>query len=396
MPSIFSLTAAAVLLTAVVASPVEKRGSFTIQQFQSAKKVPRVGPLAMSRTYAKYGAKAPSDVQAAAAAASGSVTATPEDQYDSLYLCPVKVGSQTLDLDFDTGSADLWVFSTELPATQQSGHAVYQPTASKKKQGYTWNISYGDGSGASGDVYADTVVVGGVTATSQAVEAATSVSSSFSSDTNDDGLLGLAFSTINTVSPQKQTTFFDTVKSQLATPLFAVTLKYHQAGTYDFGYLDTAKYTGAISYVTVNTQNGFWEFTAGGYTVGSAAPVASSFDAIADTGTTLLYLPSAIVSAYYAKVAGAAYSSTYGGYVFACSAALPDFSLTIGGTSHRVPGKYINYAPASGSTCFGGIQRNTGIGFSILGDIFLKSQYVVHDVSQAAPRIGFATQANLA
>jgi aspergillopepsin I len=28
-------------------------------------------------------------------------------QYDSEYLCPVTVGSQTLNLDFDTGSSDL-------------------------------------------------------------------------------------------------------------------------------------------------------------------------------------------------------------------------------------------------------------------------------------------------
>ena len=102
-------------------------------------------------------------------------------------------------------------------------------------QGYTWDITYGDQSGASGDVYTDKVVVGGVTATKQAVEAATSVSSTFTQNTANDGLLGLAFSSINTVQPQPQTTFFDTVRSTLAKALFTVDLKKGAEGSYTFG-----------------------------------------------------------------------------------------------------------------------------------------------------------------
>jgi aspergillopepsin I len=40
--------------------------------------------------------------------------------------------------------------------------------------------------------------VGGVTAQSQAVEAASQISSQFVQDKDNDGLLGLAFSSINT------------------------------------------------------------------------------------------------------------------------------------------------------------------------------------------------------
>jgi aspergillopepsin I len=131
---------------------------------------------------------------------------------------------------------DRWVFSTLQSSSDQSGHDIYDPsTSGKKLSGETWSISYGDGSGASGVVYADKVVVGGVTATSQAVEAATSVSAEFQQDTDNDGLLGLAFSTINTVRPDQQTTFFDTVKPTLAKKLFTVDLKAGKAGTYDFG-----------------------------------------------------------------------------------------------------------------------------------------------------------------
>jgi hypothetical protein len=232
-----------------------------------------------------------------------------------------------------------------------------------------------------------------VTATSQAVEAATSVSAQFQSDVDTDGLLGLAFSSINTVRPTPQKTFFDTVKSQLDKPVFAVSLKYHAAGTYDFGYIDSSKYVGSITYTNVDTSQGFWQFSFSGYTIGSGSEVKSTINGIADTGTTLLYLPTAVVRAYYAKVSGSSNSATYGGYVFPCSATPPDFSLTLNGVKQRVPGKYVVYAPVEtgSTTCFGGIQTNDGIGFSIFGDIFLKSKYAVHDGS-ATPRIGFADQ----
>jgi hypothetical protein len=78
-------------------------------------------------------------------------------------------------------------------------------------------------------------LIGPVTATSQAVEAATSVSSAFTQDTDSDGLVGLAFSSINTVTPKAASTFFDTVKGELDQALFAADLVKGAAGSYDFG-----------------------------------------------------------------------------------------------------------------------------------------------------------------
>ena len=243
-----------------------------------------------------------------------------------------------------------WVFSTELPASEQSGHTLYNPTKTGKvDSGETWSISYGDGSGASGNVFFDTVSVGATTVTSQAVEAAESVSAQFESDADSDGLLGLAFNSINTASPNQVATFFSNAIPSLAAPLFTANLKKGAPGNYNFGYIDSSEYTGSITYVPVNTANGFWEFTGSGYAVGSGAFVSSSIDAIADTGTTLLYLPAAAVKAYYAKVSGATNSASQGGYIFPCSATLPSITLGIGSYRAVVPGSYINYAPATGS-----------------------------------------------
>jgi aspergillopepsin I len=55
----------------------------------------------------------------------------------------------------------------------------------------------------------------------------------------------------------------------------------------------------------------------------------------------------------------------------------------------------VNYAPleSGSSTCFGGVQSNTGIGFSIFGDIFIKSQFIVFNQG-STPQLGAAPKAS--
>ena len=108
----YFLTSAALVASAslsLAAPHLVPRSAFEIKQV-AGNKYFKNGPIQMLDTYKKFarvGAKAPSHVLAAAAAAqTGEVTATPQ-QYDQAYLCPVKVGGSTLNLDFDTGSADL-------------------------------------------------------------------------------------------------------------------------------------------------------------------------------------------------------------------------------------------------------------------------------------------------
>ncbi|KAF7846380.1 hypothetical protein BT93_L4481 [Corymbia citriodora subsp. variegata] len=294
-------------------------------------------------------------------------------------------------MDFDTGSSDFWVFSTLLPSSESAGHTLYNASASKHsslESGETWSINYGDGSGASGVIYSDRVVLAGVTATSQAVEAATSVSSAFTSDTQNDGLVGLAFDGLNTASPSKVPTFFQTVQKSLFEPVFASALRHNAAGTYDFGWIDPSKYTGKITYTPVSNSSGYWEITANGYAVGSGATVSESLTSIVDTGTTLIYMPDDLLNAYYSQVNGSSDSSDAGGWIFPCDATLPDISFEIGSKEFTVPGSYINYSPYTDDTCYGGMQSSDGFPFNVLGDVFIKSQYIVW--APTVPQMGFA------
>jgi aspergillopepsin I len=159
-------------------------------------------------------------------------------------------------------------------------------------EGYSWKIRYGDGSSAGGQVYSDKVSIGNITVPNQAVEAATTVSGQFTRDVNMDGLLGLGLSKLNTIKPKAQLTWFDNIKPKLAAPVFTSALKRRQPGTYDFGFIDKAKYRGNITYVNVNSKRGFWDFQITGFAVGSSAvqtPQDGPINAIADTGCVSSY-----------------------------------------------------------------------------------------------------------
>ena len=98
-----------------------------------------------------------------------------------------------------TDMENRWVFSSETPSSQRTGHNIYDPSKSSTAQemsGYTWSITYRDGSSASGNVYTDTVNVGGTIVSGQAVELAEQVSAELVHG-EADGVLGLSYLTLN-------------------------------------------------------------------------------------------------------------------------------------------------------------------------------------------------------
>ncbi|KAJ5777912.1 Aspergillopepsin-1 [Penicillium odoratum] len=326
-------------------------------------------------------------------------------QNDSMYLAQVGIGSpaQNLNLDFDTGSADLWVWSTKLPSatlSQYTNHTVFDSSKSstfENSEGSTWKISYGDGSSASGTVGTDNVNIGGLVVKNQAVELADTLSAQFASGAGD-GLLGLAFGSINTVQPTAVATPVENMISQSDIPstaeLFTAKLgSWRDADEpdkgesfYTFGFIDQATVTAAgadITYTPVDKSQGFWLFNSTSATVNGKTITRSGNTAIADTGTTLALVDDATCKAIYDTIEGAYYDSDSQGYIYPSDTTvdkLPVVSFAVGDKQFAVQKEDLGFSEAKTGYVYGGIQSRGDMTMDILGDTFLKGIYAVFDV----------------
>ena len=294
------------------------------------------------------------------------------------------------------------MFSTELPSATlkaaEASHTIFNPKKSstfKNQAGSSWNISYGDGSSASGTVGTDLVTIGGLNITNQVVELANKLSSEFASGAGD-GLLGLAFGTINTVTPTQAQTPVENMITEDDIPstmeLFTANLgSWRDASDpdkgvsfYTFGFIDQAVLKAAdVSepyYTPVDNSQGFWMFNSTSATVNGQTIDRTGNTAIADTGTTLALVDDNTCQAIYNAIPGATYDSTQQGYVFPSSVTvdqLPVVTFAVGDQQFTVNKEDLAFADAGNGNVYGGIQSRGSMTFDILGDTFLKSIYAV-------------------
>ncbi|KAI9825069.1 MAG: hypothetical protein M1832_001388 [Thelocarpon impressellum] len=343
-----------------------------------------------------------------------AVTAQPESR-DSKFLSPVLIGDQQFIVNFDTGSADLyvsrsaaifhaltccrsWVFATQSPDNDKANHAVYDKTKSKDfalLEGATFNITYaGAASSVHGQVGIDTVNVGGAKVFSQRFGLPNDVTEKLSRVPNQDGILGLGFSQLSRMSPKRQKSYFENIMPHLEQPLFTAELRsvdHGSVGTFEFGRIERSKYRDDLAYVPVNASNGFWTTTCTGLKAGETTISKGSMPTIADTGTTWLLMEDSAVERYYAKVQDSSFSAQIEAYIFPCSSTLPDLTIELGDYSVKLPGADLNYgqvAEGLNKLCVGALQNNMGQDHQIMGGPLFLSRFVVFDGGQM--RLGMA------
>ncbi|SPJ86844.1 related to aspartic proteinase precursor [Fusarium torulosum] len=325
---------------------------------------------------------------------------------DSIYIADVQVGTppQILKIAMDTGSADLWVQSTDTiyRANPEGPWAPrYKPNSSKTSRRLhdaEWNVEYVDGTHANGVVYLDTLRLGDLELKNTAIQSAQIVAPRFERETELTGIMGLAKSLPSNIDPPTPS-LLDKLRPLLDEPVFTVDLRRNTTGRFDFGQIDDTRTKDNISWMATREDSPHWDvtFDMTAWTGQRRVWMAHTFEATVDTGTTLLYLPGELAGMYWYDVPEMKIDPRLGNaFTFPCKFAnqLPDLMLKVPGTEHvlKIPGPYLSYSPTDNDPdyCWGGLQSAESLGVTILGDVALKALYVAFDLEKK--KVGFANK----
>ncbi|KAJ5470875.1 hypothetical protein N7530_008232 [Penicillium desertorum] len=333
-----------------------------------------------------------------------STVSQPLDNEETLYFCNVTLGTpeQKVRLVLDTGSSDLWCNTPNSTICESSENACASGTYdSRSSSSYSFvssdfNISYADGSGAAGDYVTDTLTIGSTTIKDF------QFGIGFSSG-SPEGVLGIGY-TANEVQVGRngEPAYANLPKAMvnkgvIQSNAYSLWLNDLDANTGSilFGGVNTKKYHGALQTVPIQKVGGqYSEFiialtkvsltTSSGENTYTSSSIPAGV--LLDSGSSLTYLPDALVQEIYDDL-GVSYESDSGiGYV-ECSMA--EQSITL---SYTFSSPTINvgidemiidvgdlYFRNGKRACIFGIVP-AGTSTAVLGDTFLRSAYVVYDL----------------
>ncbi|KAI8347211.1 aspartic peptidase domain-containing protein [Choanephora cucurbitarum] len=123
---------------------------------------------------------------------------------DVEYLGQIAIGTppQLFNVDFDTGSADIWISSSKCKTTCNT-HRLYDETLSTTHQAVNppknWRVRYGDGSSVIGYAGVDTFHLDKFSQPNVTFGLVSSLSSQFAYDSLLDGIFGLAFPSLSNI-----------------------------------------------------------------------------------------------------------------------------------------------------------------------------------------------------
>ncbi|CCG81285.1 putative Aspartic-type endopeptidase [Taphrina deformans PYCC 5710] len=319
---------------------------------------------------------------------------------DSEFLSAIQIGSngETLDVVMDTGSSDLWMFSSDCVGCTGT-HDYYHPSTSKTFVNTTtpFSIGYGDGSSTSGILGFDTVTVAGVPVQAQSIDVAHTISTDLLSNVMD-GILGLGFPSLMSRNDQAGiTTPVTNMFKQNLIPAAKFGLQFIKSnhwsyngggGAWTFGGIDTSVIRGALNTVKLIAAK-WWMIPMDSVSIGSVFSSTAQPSVIVDSGTTLILLNPQLVAQIHAYLPGGRVPKSGTHYQIFCNASSAAYAGTrnayfkLNGVQYGVSAADLAWFPetaddGSQEYCYSGIQPWGG-SFGILGVMFLKNVYAVFD-----------------
>jgi hypothetical protein len=344
------------------------------------------------------------------------------DNEQTLYFANVSLGTpaQNLRLQIDTGSSDLWANANSAQICSYGGDhcsdlGTYDANSSSTYEYVSnqFNVSYIDGSGASGDYATDTLSIGGKTL--EALQFGIGYRSKSLS-----GILGIGYTANEAQVDRVGQKVYSNVPQAMVdggliqSNAYSLWLDDLEASTGSilFGGVDTDKYHGQLQ--TLPVQKTFDEYAEFIITLTSMSlniqgrktsmtaelPTA----VILDSGSSLTYLPEDLTKAIYDAL-HVTYNSREGAGYASCSLADEEITLDFAFTSPTISvsiseliingdasnsgdrqdadpqkgGSSPNFVTGS-EQCIFGIAPSEG-SYAVLGDTFLRSAYVVYDLA---------------
>lgn len=368
------------------------------------------------------------------------------------WAATITFGGEDVIVTLDTGSSDTWLAQKGFQCVDMNGTDIaeadcsFGPTYNGTFTGgaianENFNISYGSGLFLTGDLGYTDITIGDITVKHQTVALVNEAY--WIGDGITSGLMGLAYSALTSAfagdnltvdnfnvtgtAPGDQELYSPVVQTMIAQglnpPLFTLALERSSdlndnapGGYIAFGgippvsgtigsFFDTPilihEYFAYPPLEAVNRS--FYSILPDAYVYESNASVITTYpttyDAIVDSGTTLLYVPTAVANGFIASFNPPA--TLYEGYYYyPCDATAPYFGVKIAGETFNInPADLIlPYSPLGGNgfvndttgveyCLIGVIDGGSGVEtFPIFGDVFLKNVVAVFDVGASIMR----------
>ncbi|SCV74733.1 BQ2448_7762 [Microbotryum intermedium] len=350
-----------------------------------------------------------------ASSASLPIAGTDQTFYGSL---SVGTPAFTYEVVLDTGSSDLVMM---IPGVDRDGACVgncvitgqlypaLNGSTSAVALNRTTNLVYGGGI-AAGYLVNDTVTMGGFTSV-QTIAACNNVTS-LTSSSDETGLIGLAFESLSgTGSRPFMQGLYES--GQLSEPLFAFApapLDLKDVGAYqdtvpggflDIGTTNSTLFTGEIGYTGLTGGKGrYWEIPLDSFQVQGVDVNISTPNAVIDSGTNSLAIPTLAAEKIYAAIADSKLIAGTGGlYEYPCKTNV-SLTLTFNGVQYTTAPKFFNGGVSPGrkeTHCIGAVSALGGTSAEamttyVIGTPFIMNFYSVFRFDP--PSVGFATITN--